>query len=118
MEKEEVILKEEEIKTFLSDAELEETAGGHIVIRGGNRTYKLHCPQCGNAHLKFERKKPDANGHAGEGNYDISLHDMLKLYMGDIIPHQIICLDCGANFNSNKADWRYYGKFDPNDYSD
>ena len=118
MENEEKILTEEEMKSILSEAELEETTGGHIVIRGDKwKAYKLFCPNCGSAHLRFKYKTRDVNGHPGEGNYDISQEDLLRMYFGRDA-RSIICLDCNAEFKTNHAVWRGSVPFDPNDYSD
>lgn len=118
MEAEEKKLTAEEKDRLLSEGELEETAGGHIVIRGGNwKAYKLYCPKCGSAHLQFVWKTYDVNRHPGEGNYDISMGDMNMMMFGNR-GRPVRCLDCNAQFRTNEARWSDNVEWNPNDYSD
>ena len=118
MERAEKKLTAEEKRHLLSEGELEETAGGHIVIRGGNwKAYKLYCPKCGSPHLQFVWMTYDVNRHSGEGNYDVSMGDFNMMMFGDS-GRPVRCLDCKAEFGTSQARWSDNDEWDPNDYSD
>ena len=101
---------------LLEDAELEEVAGGHIVLHGKpGKAYKLYCPSCGSSHIRFSCGLHDMNGHIGEGNYEWEERRVIQQYLNG---YTLKCLDCNNEFNTNAARWECLSDFDPNDYSD
>ena len=101
----------------LEDAVLEEVSGGHIVIHDNpGKAYKLYCPDCGSAHIRFHYKYTDMNGHrGGEGNYEWETRKVVQQY---IHGNKLDCLDCGKEFRTDQAKWECLPRWDPNDYSD
>ena len=102
----------------LEGKEMEQIAGGHIVIHENpGKAYKLYCPQCGGTQIYFKNRFHDINNHpGGEGNFEYDTDKVLKLYFGRA-RFPIVCKTCGKEFMPNQAEWECV-KWDPNDYSD
>ena len=104
-------------ENLLEDAELEEVAGGHLVIRGKTgKAFKLFCPHCQSAHVRFANKMRDMNGRpGGEGNYEWEMRKVVQQMVGG---YEVECLDCGKKFRTSDAKWSDDITWNPNDYSD